>query len=249
MAAEIINQEIAGYFNKWGEAYSNAWVPVARQRLGRFETDLVRRAIELTLKNFGNERIRTLDVGIGTGRITKVFLDYNVEHYGIDVSSVMVDHCREEFGGSEKIKCLEVYDIVNTLPDDWGKFEVVSAMRILPYTPQWREALKNVYRALKPGGVLVFNFPNKYSSTALSKIIVGRKNRSYGSSYGELKQILTEIGFSKVEITGFARLLDVFYARCNGKVSADILLAIEDFLRKILGPTRLARLLYCVCRK
>ncbi len=176
-------------------------------------------------------------------------MDYKVEHYGIDVSAVMVDHCREEFGGREKIKRLEVYDIVNPLPDDWGKFEVVSAIRVLPYTREWREALKNIYRALKPGGVFVFNFPNKYSSIAFSKIIVGRKNQSYGSSYGELRQILTEIGFSKIEITGFARLLDVFYARCNGKVSADILLAIEDFLRKILGPTLLARLLYGVCRK
>lgn len=249
MVAEIINQETAKYFNKWGGAYSDAWVSVARQRLSNFETGLVRRAIESSLKNFGNKRIRTLDIGVGTGRITKVFLDYNVEHCGIDVSSIMVDYCREEFRDSEKIKRLEVYDIVNPLPDDWGKFDVISAIRVLPYTPQWREALKNIYRALKPGGVFVFNFPNKYSSTTLSKVVVGSKNESYASSYGELKQILTEIGFSKVEITGFARLLDGFYARCDGKVLADILLGIEKILRVILGPTLFARLLYGVCRK
>ncbi len=249
MVAEIINQKTARYFDEWGEDYSKAWESVARRRLSDFETGLVRRTIEWELERSNGRSIRTLDVGVGTGRITEVFLNYNVEHYGIDVSSVMIARCQEKFGNSEKIKRLQVYDIVNPLSGDWGEFEVISAIRVLPYTSQWQKALKNIYRALKPGGVLVFNFPNKYSSTTISKIVVGDKDQSYGSSYGELKQVLTEIGFSKIEITGFARLLDVFYARCDGKVSADILLAVEDFLRKVLGPTLFARLLYFTCER
>jgi len=249
MTFKMINQKTADYFNKWGRGYSDAWEPLARRGLSGFETGLVRRAIERGLKKSGGRLIRTLDIGVGTGRITKVFLDYDVAHFGIDVSSVMVEHCLGKFGGSERVKRLEVYDIVNPLPDDWGKFDVVSAIRVLPYASQWREALKNIYQALNPGGVFVFNFPNKYSSTIVPMIIKSGKDQSYASSYGELKQILAEIGFSQIEITGFARLLDVFYAWCNGKVSAGILLATERFLRMVLGPTLFARLLYCTCRK
>lgn len=249
MATKIINRTTAKYFDKWGKDYSNAWRSLARQRLSGFETGLVRQAIELALKDSDSKQIRTLDVGVGTGRITEVFLDYNVEHHGIDVSSVMVERCQEKFKDSKKIRRLEVYDVVNPLPEDWGKFDVVSAIRVLPYTPQWRKALKNVYRALKPDGIFVFNFPNKYSSIIVPKIVRRSKDRSYASSYGELRQTLSEIGFSKIEITGFARLLDVFYARCGGQISADILLGLEKFLRIVFGPTILARMLYCTCRK
>ncbi len=53
MATKMTNQEIVGYFDKWGKAYSNAWESVARRRLSEFETDLVHRAIELALKSCG----------------------------------------------------------------------------------------------------------------------------------------------------------------------------------------------------
>jgi len=249
VAVEVINQKTAKYFDEWGDDYSHAWKSVARRRLSEFETGLVRRAIELAFKNFGGGCLKTLDIGVGTGRITEVFLDYPVEHYGIDVSAVMVNHCQEKFKSVEKIKHLVVCDIVNPLPGDWGKFDVVSAIRVLPYTPQWREALQNIYQTLKPGGIFVFNFPNKYSSAIIPKVVRGGKDQSCASSYGELRRVLAEIGFAEVKITGFARLLDVFYARCDSEFSANILLTVEKFLRAVFGPTLFARLLYCTCQK
>lgn len=249
MVAKIVNQKVAAYFDKRGESYDISWQSVAKKRLSKFETGLVRRAIESALKNSGGGRIKTLDIGVGTGRIAEAILDYNVEHYGIDVSRVMVDYCREKFKGNEKVKQLEVHDIVNPLPEGWGKFDAVSAIRVLSYTPSWQKEIRNIYEAMNPGGVFVFTFPNKYSSAFLPKLLLKKEVKGYETTRGELKKAVENIGFPECQIGGFARLLDTFYDWCDSGVSASVLFAIEKILGRILGPTLFVRLFYVTCKK
>lgn len=249
MVAEIINQEIAALFDERGESYSDAWASLAKRRLSQFETGLVRKAVELVLESSHGGKIKTLDIGIGTGRISEAILKYNVEHYGIDISPVMIDYCKEKFKDNEKIKHLAVHDIVNPLPESWGKFDVITAIRVLSYTPLWQDVVSYIYKLLKPGGIFVFTFPNNYSSAFLSKLVLGSEHRGQETTYGELRQVVKEAGFSKVRIEGFARLLDTFYDWCDSELLADILFSVESALRLVFGRTWFARLFYVTCMK
>ena len=249
MVAKIVDQKTADYWNSRGETYSISWRSVAKKRLSGLETDLIRRVVGLARRSFGGRRIKTLDIGVGIGRISEAVLDYEVEHYGIDISQTMIDYCGEKFKGNDKVKQFMIYDIANPLPEGWGKFEAVTAIRALSYTPLWREKLRNIYEAMSPGGFFVFTFPNKRSSILLPMVLLDRELSGNEITYGELKEAIENIGFSEYQITGFTRLLDVFYDWCDGELSTNILFAIERVLGLILGPTLFARLFYVACKK
>ncbi|MFZ5366160.1 MAG: class I SAM-dependent DNA methyltransferase [Patescibacteria group bacterium] len=248
MMEKIINKKIARYWDKRGETYSQSWESMAKKRLSELETDLIERVIKSRKKALRNERLKTLDIGIGTGRITRAVIRDNVEHYGTDISKTMVDYCQGKFRNNPKIRKLIVHDIVNPLPQSWGEFDVITAIRVLSYSPRWQEELYHLYQSMKLGGFLVFTFPNKYSSTFISRL---RKRQigGYEVSIKELEQALRKIGFSEWNIRGFTRLLDTFYDLCNSKLSTDILFAVEKILSWIFGKTLFVRLFYVTCKK
>ena len=161
----------------------------------------------------------------------------------------MVDLCQEKFKNDPKVKHLKVHSILDPFPEDWGKFDLVTAIRVLSYTPQWRKELSDIYETLNPGGVLVCTFPNKYSSILLPKLLLNRDLPGNEITYGELKEALEEVGFSGIKIRGFSRLLDVFYDWCDSERSTSILFGIEKVLGQIFGPTLFARLFYVVCER
>lgn len=245
----MANQKTADYWNKRGETYSRSWKSVAKKRLSKLETDLVRRAIASVSKKSQGKPIKTLDIGVGIGRISEVILEHEVEHYGTDISQTMVDYCREKFKDNQKVKEFLVHDILKPLPKEWGNFDVVTAVRVLSYTPLWEEELRNIYQAMNPGGVLVFTFPNKYSSALLPKLLLKKEVEGYETTYRELKETVKSVGFYDCQIVGFSRLLDTFYDWCNSAVFAKILFGVEKVLGLIFGPRLLVRLFYISCQK
>lgn len=247
---KIINKKVANYWNKRGETYSKSWHSLAKKRLSNLETDLIEKVIRLREDDNRNkkDKLKTLDIGIGTGRITEVILKHNTVHYATDISKTMVKYCREKFKNNSKIREIIVHDVLTPLPRKWGKFDVITAIRVLSYSSKWQEELNNLYQVLKPGGFLIFTFPNKYSSVFISHL----KRRSIDGceiSIRELRNALRKIGFSSWNIVGFNRLFDSFYDLCDSKTSADILFMIEKMLSFIFGKTLFVRLFYVTCKK
>ena len=248
---KIIDKKVANYWNERGESYSKSWRSLAKKRLSKLETDLVEKVIcskEEGVKTHRKNKLKTLDIGIGTGRITEAILKHQVIHYATDISKTMVEYCREKFKNNPKIREIIVHDVLTPLPRKWGKFDAITAFRVLSYSPKWQEELINLYRVLKPGGSLIFTFPNKYSSTMISKL----KRRSIEGcevSVRELEITLKKIGFSEWNIIGFSRLLDSFYDLCDSEISACILFTIERILSFVFGKTLFVRLFYVTCKK
>lgn len=243
------NDRTVNYWNNQGSVYNRAWQSVAKKQLSILEKNLVRNAINLARKD--DTVLRTLDVGIGTGRISETVLRFSVNHFGIDISQTMVDYCLRKFKNNKKVKKIAVYDIFNSVPKSWGAFDFVSAIRVLSYTSSWQRKLNNIYRSMAPGGIFIFSFPNKYSSMFLSRL-VHRKNMKtpyYDISKQALEKATKEAGFSEYKINGLYRLLDVFYDRSNGKAVVKILFFIERVFDFILGKTFFTRIFYVVCKK
>lgn len=249
MVNKIINEKIAAYWNKRGETYVRSWQSVAKKRLSELETGLVRKAITSVRSKDKKSSIKTLDIGIGIGRISNEILKHNVAHYGTDISETMIRYCQEKYRNNEKVRQLKIHDIHNPLPKEWGKFDIVTAYRVLSYTPLLKKQLMNIYNAMNKGGILIFTYPNKYSSTIFPKILYRKSWLGYEIGYNELKKIVKNAGFSKCRIVGFSRLLDTFYDKSNNDISANVLFSIEKFLSLILGLTLFVRLFYVTCKK
>lgn len=209
------------------------------------ETDLVENAIRVVQK----KTVKVLDIGVAIGRICDAILKHSVELYGTDISQTMIDYCKEKYAGNKKVKQFKLHDIHSPLPRDWGTFDVVSAFRVLAYTPNVQEELANIYSTMNTGGILVFTYPNKYSSAMLPKMVYKTTIHGYEKSYGEIKKIIEKAGFSDYKIIGYSRLLDMFYDNSNSQLSSNLLFAVEKFLSIILGPTLFVRLFYITCKK
>jgi ubiquinone/menaquinone biosynthesis C-methylase UbiE len=91
-----------------------------------------------------------LDLGAGTGRIGKAFVEANDVYAGVDSSLEML----REFRAHSPAACLAQAD-GRRLPFCEGAFDVVMLMQVLSGAGDWRGLLQEAVRVLAPGGVIV----------------------------------------------------------------------------------------------
>jgi len=97
--------------------------------------------------------IYLLDIGYAPGSLADKLSDYkNIKRYGIDI------HSRQAGKGLIFIK----HDCNAGLPDLGRLFDVVFAGEVIEHIFDDRNFLKQLYAALKPGGVLVLTVPNLF---------------------------------------------------------------------------------------
>lgn len=240
---------VAKYWDKRGGTYDRSWQSFAKKKLSQLETDILEKAIDDIEYSKSKKSIKVLDIGIAIGRICDSILKHNVQLYGTDVSQTMVDYCRKKYKNNKKVKELRLHDIHRPLPKSWGKFDVVSAYRVLAYTPHLKKELTIIYNSMNKGGRLIFTYPNKYSSALIPKLIYSKDRMGNEMTEGEIRKIASRVGFSSCQIGGFSRLLDTFYDLADNKITTNLLYGVENILQIILGRTLFVRLFYVTCVK
>lgn len=106
---------------------------------------------ELDLK--GSERV--LDLGCGDGSLTAVIAELlpEGEAIGIDASQGMIDAALPKAGGNLYFRLLDIDDL-----DFEDEFDVIFSNAALHWVKDHEKLLRNVRRALRPGGRVRFNF-------------------------------------------------------------------------------------------
>jgi ubiquinone/menaquinone biosynthesis C-methylase UbiE len=92
---------------------------------------------------------RILEIGIGTGRIARPVLDHGCEVVGFDISHGMLAVAQKR-----QIHNLLIADMM-TLPFVDASFDATLAVHVLHHAPDWRVALREAVRVLKPGGLFI----------------------------------------------------------------------------------------------
>ena len=90
---------------------------------------------------------RLLDVGTGTGRISIPLLERGLDLVGCDLSARMLARLREKSPSARMAQADATY-----LPFPSGHFDFVMTVHILHLIPAWRDALREIWRVLSPGG-------------------------------------------------------------------------------------------------
>ncbi len=93
---------------------------------------------------------RVLDLGAGSGRIGRVFVDANDNYVGVDVSSEMLREFRARSPGARLIQADG-----GRLPFPDASFDLVMLMQVLSGTHNWRDLLNETVRVVAPGGSIV----------------------------------------------------------------------------------------------
>ena len=100
-----------------------------------------------------------LDVGCGNGRLLKS-LPRKINYTGIDVSNKLIKIAKQSFTGA----IFKTGDILN-LKLNKNSFNIVLAIAVLNHVPSEKlriQAVKEIYRVLKPGGYLLMTNWNLY---------------------------------------------------------------------------------------
>ncbi len=123
-----------------------------------------------TWQQYFSEGQKVLDVGCGNGRMMQLLSDKQLDYVGCDISSQLINIAKYKCQQYNfKTADFQVADI-RKLPWPDQTFDVLLAVAVLHHLPhpenRW-QALQEMYRVLKPGGLLLMNnwyFWNNYAN-------------------------------------------------------------------------------------
>src|SRR4030043_773439 len=143
------------------------------------------------------KRGRLLDVGAGFGFFLSEMRGRGWEVLGVEISQKAIDHAKQSLG-------LTVYPgPLERIAFPKSDFDVVSGFYVIEHLPQPMEFLKECYRILKPGGLLLLRYPHTTPIKNLLRFF-GIENRLYDLpahlsdfSPGMIQQCLEKAGFKE----------------------------------------------------
>jgi ubiquinone/menaquinone biosynthesis C-methylase UbiE len=109
---------------------------------------------------------KVLDIGCGSGVYLQEFFAMGFDCYGLDISQEMVETCENLLGAKEHPDRVHVArGEVEHLPYKDEEFDLVICIGVLGYLLRDERALAELKRIVKPGGYLLVNLTNMYSSS------------------------------------------------------------------------------------
>ncbi len=175
-----------------------------------------------------NKTLKVLDIGCGAGRVSEMFIDREIEYYGIDISEELIRIAKKKYPKAHFL----VGDATN-LPYQSDTFNIVVSIATIHHIPSKetrQKFLDEMYRVTKPEGwafVETWYFWNKteylkrivksfFSNNSLHfgdfyrpwKLSTGKlvtKRYFHAWTIRELKKSITNAGFSNVQIYNFYR--------------------------------------------
>lgn len=103
------------------------------------------------------ERQPCLEIGVGTGRFALPLRAAGIAMAGTDISGAMLGRLAANAGGGSPFPLAQAD--ATRLPFAAGTFGSVLAVHVLHLIPDWRVAVDEAVRVLRPGGALVASFP------------------------------------------------------------------------------------------
>lgn len=114
------------------------------------------------------DRVRVLDVGCGSGRITKNIVDAGFAVSAYDISEVAVKKAKQ-LGIKAKVADLET-----GIPEKTGSVHAVWAGDIIEHLFDPINFLNEINRVLVPGGVLIASIPSDVGLITRLLVLIGR---------------------------------------------------------------------------
>ena len=194
-----IKQKARDEFNEWAREYESGlvWNVFYRTLHRRF----IRKVQPVQDKD-------VLDVGCGTGAVSRRLVSRGARVWGVDYSPGMLAAAREISQENKGLTFVE--GSACSLPFEDNRFDCVTSAFSFHHFPDAMEALKEMRRVLKPGGevYLCDATRNGMLSRAILRgfhyVLTKRNIHTHSDdesyyTYSELKNLLEEAGFREVK--------------------------------------------------
>jgi ubiquinone/menaquinone biosynthesis C-methylase UbiE len=176
--------------------------PESFESTARFDAERIRKFLG------GRRDEAVLNIGCGVGRIDLYLAPHVRELWAIDVSGEMLARAKERLRGCPNVRFLEVGNRDFLAAFAAGTMDLVFSNLVLQHLEREDAVkyLRETARVLKPGGVLVTQFPN-YLSPEYDRILLVESevpDRSPGRvrpyTEAEVRRTLAVLGFEIVEL-------------------------------------------------
>ena len=103
-----------------------------------------------------------LEIGTGTGWFPLCCKWKGLNCKGLEISSQLIEYAHELGGRYGIVPDIELGNIETS---DLGssRYDVIIAMSVFEHVENWREGLRKIYEALRPGGLFLFESTNKFA--------------------------------------------------------------------------------------
>jgi SAM-dependent methyltransferase len=120
---------------------------------------------------------RVLEVGPGTGRITRHLVAISDSLTVCDRDEEMLHKVRERLGPNQRVSYHAIaLENLDQTPG-YGWFDASVAVRVVPHAANWRKAIEQLLGAVRPGGLVIFDLWNRQSFVgALMKLFPRRES-------------------------------------------------------------------------
>ncbi|WP_349774457.1 class I SAM-dependent methyltransferase [Mesobacillus maritimus] len=141
---------------------------------------------------------RILDLGCGTGDLTKKIYDLGAQVVGVDQSEKMIHRAKEKYPHHQFL----VQDATNLA--FYNEFDAVFSNATLHWVTEPEKALASIYQSLKPNGRFVAEFGGKGNVQFITSAILQRLKDLqkdevrfpwYYPSIGEYTQLMEKLSF------------------------------------------------------
>jgi ubiquinone/menaquinone biosynthesis C-methylase UbiE len=169
--------------------------------------DIMRRQIippiSRFLKNKDKSQIRLLDVACGTARILKqIHITHpEIKLYGLDISPYYVKFAQDFLKNITNVSLIN--EDAEKMPFQDEYFDIVTCVYLFHELPRSvrKKVLAQMYRVLKPGGLIVFEDSAQLSDSGDIEQVIKRFMTEFHEPYykdyinNDLVELLTEAGF------------------------------------------------------
>ncbi len=118
----------------------------------------IKREVGKLIKKFLRHNTEFLDIGCGDMSLVR-FLPSNLWYNAIDIS-LSEFHLKRVLNKREKINV--ALASAASIPLDSASISLAVSTEVLEHIPDIDKALSEIYRILKPGGILIISIPNNY---------------------------------------------------------------------------------------
>ncbi|MFZ1022529.1 MAG: methyltransferase domain-containing protein [Thermoplasmata archaeon] len=113
-------------------------------------------ALAFLVERFPPERYSdALEIGVGTGRIATPLAARGYHVVGIDISPRMLHHLTERWNRQLRKRVQPLVADATALPFRSDSFDLVYWIHVMHLIPNWRRAVDEALRSLRPGGLLM----------------------------------------------------------------------------------------------
>ncbi len=168
----------------------------------------IERKVKMALKMCGETKgLKAMEIGCSTGNMTGLLAKKIDNLTGVDLSpkSVKVAEKRLKHYGINNVKFVaDDAEKLSKIKDN--EYDIIFSFSCIRYCPNMRAAMQSIYKKVKPGGIVIIDFPNILSPWHfLIKPLLGIKKHIHDNLYSaqELVKLFNDVGFKNVKYNYF----------------------------------------------